>query len=218
VTLTPGRCTPLRPVESFIAAPNSARPLLDWDTRGTSRFSHPTLPFPVLYLADGKFTSFWECFGDELNDQPQAETALYADRSLAQLQWVRFDIKPPLSVVDVTNPRHCAPWEPTALRFSPTTQSLSAGRQLSCTTLTVSRASVIARGSTPIGTVLRIRPTGCAARTERFGPRKESALLQGSRFPAVPRGERYRAALGAHPSCTRHSTPGNCLGNLSQAL
>jgi hypothetical protein len=80
------------------------RPLLDWDARATSRFSHPTLPHPVLYLAENKLTCFWECFGDELNDQPPGEKAISCEHHLAPRQWVRFTIRPALRVIDDTQP------------------------------------------------------------------------------------------------------------------
>lgn len=80
------------------------RPLLDWDARPTSRFSHPALPFPVLYLAADKLTGFWECFGDELNDQPQGQKALSLTHQLAPRRWIRFQIAPSLRVVDTTAP------------------------------------------------------------------------------------------------------------------
>jgi hypothetical protein len=81
----------------------ASRPLIDWDARVTSRFSHPSLPFPVLYLAKEKLTSFWECFGDELNDQPDDDKVLYEKKHLAARQWVRFTIRPPLKVLDTTS-------------------------------------------------------------------------------------------------------------------
>jgi hypothetical protein len=87
----------------FYRCAHAVRPLLDWDARDTSRFSHPTLPFPVLYLAAGKFTAFWECFGDELNDQPQGEKALSASHALSSRRWIRFSLSPLLRVADVTD-------------------------------------------------------------------------------------------------------------------
>ena len=80
----------------------ASRPLLDWDARADSRFSAPDLPFPVLYLASRKLTGFWECFGDELNDRPQDEKRL-SERTLGMRRWVRFNIKPPLRVLDLTD-------------------------------------------------------------------------------------------------------------------
>jgi hypothetical protein len=79
------------------------RPLVDWDSRDTSRFSHPSLPFPVLYLSGDKLTGFWECFGDELNDQPQEDKALYKSEHLEPRQWVRFQIGLKLHVIDITD-------------------------------------------------------------------------------------------------------------------
>jgi len=87
---------------TFYRCAVTARPLLDWDDRATSRFSSPTLPFPVLYLSESRITGFWECFGDELNDQPDGHKALYRTKHLAPRQWVRFQIRPPLRVIDVT--------------------------------------------------------------------------------------------------------------------
>jgi hypothetical protein len=46
------------------------------------------MPFPVLYLAEEKLTSFWECFGDESNDQPEEGQALYEKAHLDPRQWV----------------------------------------------------------------------------------------------------------------------------------
>jgi hypothetical protein len=87
----------------FYRCARAERPLLDWDARETSRFSHPTLPFPVLYLAGTKFTAFWECLGDELNDQPQGEKALSASHALSSRRWIRFSVNPSLRVADVTD-------------------------------------------------------------------------------------------------------------------
>jgi hypothetical protein len=87
----------------FYRCAAKSRPLVDLDARDTSRFSHPSMPFPVLYLAKDKLTSFWECFGDELNDQPEEDKALYEKAHLGPRQWVRFNLRPPLRVIDVTN-------------------------------------------------------------------------------------------------------------------
>jgi hypothetical protein len=87
----------------FYRCAAKTRPLVDWDSRETSRFSHPSLPFPVLYLSEDKLTGFWECFGDELNDQPQDDKALYKTRHLEPRQWVRFQIDAKLHVIDVTD-------------------------------------------------------------------------------------------------------------------
>jgi len=86
----------------FYRCAAKGRPLIDWDKRATSRFSGPTLPFPVLYLAEQKITGFWECFGDELNDQPDGSKALYRAKHLDTRQWVRFRIRRPLTAIDVT--------------------------------------------------------------------------------------------------------------------
>ena len=86
----------------FFRCAAKSRPLVDWDARVTSRFSHPSMSFPVLYLAEGKLTSFWECFGDELNDQPEDDKALYEKTHLDPRRWVRFNLRPALRVIDVT--------------------------------------------------------------------------------------------------------------------
>lgn len=100
-----GRILPLQEARGiFYRCAITTRSLLDWDARATSRFSHPDLPFPVLYLARERLNGFWECFGDELNDQPQGQKALSLARHLAPRQWVRFTIAPPLRVIDVTQP------------------------------------------------------------------------------------------------------------------
>ena len=88
---------------TFYRCAAKTRPLVDWDSRDTSRFSHPALPFPVLYLSEDKLTGFWECFGDELNDQPQEDKALYKAKHLEPRQWVRFQIDVELRVIDVTD-------------------------------------------------------------------------------------------------------------------
>lgn len=88
---------------AFYRCAAKTRPLVDWDSRDTSRFSHPSLPFPVLYLSEDKLTGFWECFGDELNDQPQEDKALYKTKHLEPRQWVRFQIDAKLHVIDVTD-------------------------------------------------------------------------------------------------------------------
>jgi hypothetical protein len=86
----------------FYRCAAKSRPLTDWDARATSRFSAPSLPFPVLYLAKEKLTAFWECFGDELNDQPDNDKALYEKAHLGPRQWVLFNVRPALRVIDVT--------------------------------------------------------------------------------------------------------------------
>jgi hypothetical protein len=77
------------------------RPSLDWDNREISRFSHPTFPCAVLYLAPTKETGFWECYGDELNDQLLDERQLYKDQLQAR-QWVKFEV-PKMEVFDSTH-------------------------------------------------------------------------------------------------------------------
>jgi len=86
----------------FYRCARKDRPLVDWDSRATSRFSHPTLPFPVLYLAPSKETAFWECFGDELNDLVPEDRGL-PERSLEIRYWVKFEI-PSLTAFDGSNP------------------------------------------------------------------------------------------------------------------
>jgi hypothetical protein len=87
----------------FFRCANTSRPLVDWDARDTSRFSGPSLLFPVLYLSERKLTGFWECFGDELNDQPEGEKALYRKTHLEPRHWFRFNIKRSLRVIDATD-------------------------------------------------------------------------------------------------------------------
>ncbi len=88
---------------AFYRCAAKTRPLVDWDSRDSSRFSHSSLTFPVLYLSEDKLTGFWECFGDRLNDQPQEDKALYKTRHLEPHQWVQFQIDTPLRVIDVTD-------------------------------------------------------------------------------------------------------------------
>ena len=102
--ISKGRSLPtLTAKGTFYRCAAKTRPLVDWDSRDTSRFSHPALPFPVLYLSEDKLTGFWECFGDELNDQPQEDKALYKAKHLEPRQWVRFRIDVKLRVIDVTD-------------------------------------------------------------------------------------------------------------------
>ena len=99
------RTLPLVPAAgAFYRCANANRPLLDWDHRETSRFSHPSFRFPVLYLAVEKLTSFWECFGDELNDQAPGQRAL-SRAQLGSREWVSFNIVPHVLVVDTTDAR-----------------------------------------------------------------------------------------------------------------
>ena len=80
---------------------DKSRPLVDWDARPTSRFSHPSLPFPVLYLAPSKEVAFLECYGDELNDQ-LCDLRIVPKAKVEARQWVEFDI-PDLCVFDSTH-------------------------------------------------------------------------------------------------------------------
>jgi hypothetical protein len=77
---------------------DKSRPLVDWDARATSRFSHPTLPYPVLYLAPSKEIAFLEGYGDEINDQ-LSELRLIPKAKVEARQWVEFDV-PTLSFFD----------------------------------------------------------------------------------------------------------------------
>jgi hypothetical protein len=78
-----------------------SQPLLNWDARPGTRFGDPLRP--ILYLANGKPTAFWECFGDELIDQAQGERALSV-HMLGQRHWTRFTVAS-LRVLDLTDPR-----------------------------------------------------------------------------------------------------------------
>jgi hypothetical protein len=87
----------------FYRCADKSRPLLDWDSRPTSRFSHPLLPFPVLYLAPSKEVAFLECYGDEINDQ-LSDIRIVPKAKIEARQWVEFDV-PALSLFDTGSTR-----------------------------------------------------------------------------------------------------------------
>ncbi|HKB91368.1 MAG TPA: RES domain-containing protein [Opitutaceae bacterium] len=81
-----------------------AHPALhDWDDRAVSRFSNPTHPFKILYLADEKETAFWEVFGADIEDMPIDNRALYAKAQLQPREWIRFEVPSGLRLIDVSN-------------------------------------------------------------------------------------------------------------------
>jgi hypothetical protein len=67
--------------------------LVDWSASDGARFSGPTLPCQVLYLAATKETCFWERFGEDLRDQPVDKRALGA-KLLAERVWKTVAIAP----------------------------------------------------------------------------------------------------------------------------
>lgn len=80
-----------------------ARPsLFDWDDRAVSRFSHPQLPFKVLYLADEKETAFWEVFGAALEDMPVNNRELSKKAQIETRQWANFSVHAGLRLIDMT--------------------------------------------------------------------------------------------------------------------
>lgn len=79
------------------------RPKHDWDDRAVSRFSHPTLPFKILYLADEKETAFWEVFGAAIEDMPVDNRALSRKAQVDTREWVTFDVPRGLRLIDVTS-------------------------------------------------------------------------------------------------------------------
>jgi hypothetical protein len=92
----------LRMEATYYRCAFKGRPLVDWDDRADSRFSHPDLRYPILYLAPSKETAFWECFGDDLNDQLDDERILYQDK-IEPRQWVEF-VVPSLQIFDSSDP------------------------------------------------------------------------------------------------------------------
>lgn len=79
------------------------RPSLhDWDDRSVSRFSHPSHPFKILYLADEKETAFWEVFGADVEDMPVENRALSIKLQLEPREWVEFEVPQGLRLIDVT--------------------------------------------------------------------------------------------------------------------
>src|ERR1022692_1145043 len=74
----------------------------DWDDRAVSRFSHPSHPFKILYLADSKETAFWEVFGAKIEDMPVDNRALYAKAQLQTRKLIEFRVEHVLRLIDVT--------------------------------------------------------------------------------------------------------------------
>ena len=93
--------TPWPAGKRFYRCADKSRPLVDWDARARSRFSHPSLPFPVLYLAPSKEVAFLECYGDEINDQ-LTELRLVSKAQVEARQWIEFDV-PALSLFDTSS-------------------------------------------------------------------------------------------------------------------
>ena len=77
--------------------------LHDWDDRSVSRFSRPSHPFKILYLADEKETAFWEVFGTDIEDLPAKNRALSVKLQLESREWVEFDVPQGLRLIDVTH-------------------------------------------------------------------------------------------------------------------
>lgn len=74
----------------------------DWDDRAVSRFSHPSHPFKILYLADGKETAFWEVFGATIEDMPVENRALSIKAQIQPREWIKFEVPAGLRLIDVT--------------------------------------------------------------------------------------------------------------------
>jgi hypothetical protein len=66
-------------------------PLVDWSASAEARFSHPDLPFKVLYLGMSKETCFWERFGEEIRDQAPGARAI-SRKLLAERVWKTWKI------------------------------------------------------------------------------------------------------------------------------
>jgi hypothetical protein len=77
----------------FFRISHENAPLVDWSASDGARFSGPTLPCQVLYLAATKETCFWERFGEDLRDQPVDKRGLSA-KLLAERVWKRVEIAP----------------------------------------------------------------------------------------------------------------------------
>jgi hypothetical protein len=77
----------------FFRISHENAPLVDWSASDGARFSGPTLPCKVLYLAATKETCFWERFGEDLRDQPVDKRAISA-KLLAERVWKRVGIAP----------------------------------------------------------------------------------------------------------------------------
>jgi hypothetical protein len=81
-----------------------ARPsLFDWDDRAVNRFSHPTLPYKILYLADEKETAFWEVFGGDIEDMPVDNRALMKKTQIETREWVSYEVPAGLRLINVTD-------------------------------------------------------------------------------------------------------------------
>lgn len=78
--------------ETLLRISHENAPLLDWSDSAESRFSHPLLPYKVLYLAGRKDTCFWERFGHEIRDQVPTARALTL-KTLAERVWKTFTIE-----------------------------------------------------------------------------------------------------------------------------
>jgi hypothetical protein len=78
-------------------------PAVEWDSRATSRFSHPDHPCPVLYLGDHRFVGFWERFGDDLLDMRPSHRAI-ARMLIEERVWKRFKVTESLRMLDVRSP------------------------------------------------------------------------------------------------------------------
>lgn len=63
---------------------------LAWDSRRTSRFSHPASPYPVLYLGQDMETCFWEAFGEDLLDTKPGARMMMQEAELKSRHLVRF--------------------------------------------------------------------------------------------------------------------------------
>jgi len=81
-----------------------ARPsLFDWDDRAVSRFSHPSLPYKILYLADQNETAFWEVFGADIEDMDVDNRALSLKAQVKPREWAYFEVPSGLRIIDVTD-------------------------------------------------------------------------------------------------------------------
>src|SRR3954470_23576533 len=69
-----------------------SRPLHDWDDRAVSRFSHPTHPFKILYLADEKGADFGKVFGAAIEDMPVNNRALSSKAQVLPRHWVKYQV------------------------------------------------------------------------------------------------------------------------------
>jgi hypothetical protein len=101
------KCTPKLPSRyplNWYRLAAIARPsLFDWDDRAVSRFSHPSLPYKILYLADEKETAFWEVFGADIEDMAVENRALSRKAQVEPRQWATFEVPTGLRLIDVTD-------------------------------------------------------------------------------------------------------------------